>query len=412
MLQVRQQQCYNWIFVALVLLFVFQNPLQTLLAPFRYLDELFAACVIPLLMLQGVRHHFRCTISPRLLMMIVFLALFTSCGLYGSLTLRYQPLSTALSDLYLNLKFFLAIAAGYLLFSGCDMEPVFRFSWKWVRGLSVLLFLLCLVDLVFHIFPASTRYGLRSVYLFYSVHTYLAAACIFLCSILVRLYEYYKGQVFPYLCMLGFVTVCTLRMKAVGAVICLFFIYYIICKRRREFGFFSWLALGGAMVIVSARQFVYYFHSLGTEAARTALTQASLRIAEDHFPFGTGFGTFASAFSADPYSKVYYLYHIQNVWGISRQYNAFISDTFWPMILGQTGWLGLVCYAAALLLLFSVIYHMRKHNAYSFASALAAFFYLLISSTSESAFVNTMAVPLAFLLGVLLSDIKRYSEIS
>ena len=166
------------------------------------------------------------------------------------------------------------------------------------------------------------------------------------------------------------------------------------------------------MVIVSARQFVYYFHSLGTEAARTALTQASLRIAEDHFPFGTGFGTFASAFSADPYSKVYYLYHIQNVWGISRQYNAFISDTFWPMILGQTGWLGLVCYAAALLLLFSVIYHMRKHNAYSFASALAAFFYLLISSTSESAFVNTMAVPLAFLLGVLLSDIKRYSEIS
>lgn len=407
MQQTQHRQWYNWIFVALVLMFVFQNPLQTIIAPMRYLDELFAACVIPLLIIRGVKQNFRCTVSLKLIWMIVFLALFVLCGLYSNLSLRFQPLATALSDIYLNLKFFLAIGAGYLLFSGVDMESVFKYSWNWIRSLSVLFFVLCLIDLVFHIFPAGTRYGLRAVYLFYSTHTYLAAACIFLCSILLRLYEYYGNRIFPYLCMLGFVTACTLRMKAIGAIICLFFIYFIVCRKRREFGLLTWMTLGAAMLLVAARQFAYYFYSMGTEAARAALTRTSFLIARDYFPFGCGFGTFASAFSDDPYSKVYYLYHIQNVWGISKGYSSFISDTFWPMLLGQTGYFGTFFYVIVLMILFTVIYGMRKVNAYTFASALEMFLYLIISSTSESAFVNTMAIPFAFLLGALFAKADR-----
>ena len=408
MIQTQKQQCYNWIFIALVLMFVFQNPLQTIFIPLRYLDELFAACIIPLLILKGTKQRFRCTVSLKLLLMIVFLSLFIVCGLYSNLSLKYQPFQTALSDIFLNLKFFLAIGVGNLLFYGSDMEKVLRFSWNWIRCLAVLFFMLCLLDLIFHIFPAETRYGLRAVYLFYSVHTYLAAACIFLCSILLRLYEFYKDRILPYLIMLGFVTICTLRMKAIGAVICIFLIYIIICRKRQRFGLLTWFTLGTAMIIVAARQFNYYFYSLGTEAARAALTKVSFLIARDYFPFGCGFGTFASAFSDDPYSKVYYLYHIQNVWGISKDFSSFISDTFWPMILGQTGYLGTLFYVIVLIILFSTVFELKNYNAYLFASALSVFLYLMISSTSESAFVNTMAVPLAFLVGVHLADVKKY----
>lgn len=407
MLQSNRQQWYNWIFTALVLIFIFQLPLQTLIAPLRYVDELFAVCIILVLFIQGAKQNFRVKVSSRLITIVVFLSLFVVCGLYGNLSHHYQPLVTALSDVFLNLKFFLAIAVGYLLFVDCKMEDIFRYVWKWVRGLAVLFFVLCLFDLVFHVFPSETRYGLRAVYLFYPVHTYLAATCIFLCAILLRLFEYYRERIFPYLCMLGFVALCTLRMKAVGAVICLFFIYFIICRKRREFGFITWLCLGALVLMVAARQFTYYFFSVGTETARAALTQISFWIARDYFPFGTGFGTFASAFSAEPYSKVYYLYHIQNVWGISKNYSSFISDTFWPMILGQTGYLGTFFYVAALLLFFAAVYKMRKYNAYSFASALIAVLYLLISSTSESAFVNAMAIPFAFLMGVQMADVRK-----
>ena len=164
------------------------------------------------------------------------------------------------------------------------------------------------------------------------------------------------------------------------------------------------------MSLVASRQFLYYFYSMGTESARAALTQVSFRIARDYFPLGCGFGTFASAFSNQPYSKVYYLYHIQNVWGISKNYSSFISDTFWPMILGQNGYLGLIFYIVVLVILFSFFFELRKYNACSFASALTGILYLLISSTSESAFVNTMAVSLAFLLGVHLANLKNIKD--
>lgn len=405
----QKQQWYRRIFIVLVLIFVFQNPLQEIFTPMRYWDELFAACIIPLLIMSGTKQNFRCKVSLKLILVIIFLCLFLACGLYGNLSLKFQPLTTVLSDMYLNLKFFLAIGVGYLFFSDVDMESIYQYSWRWIKRLSIFLFVLCLLDLVFHIFPADTRLGLRAVRLFYSVYTYLAAACIFLCSILLRLYEYYRDEILPYLIMLGFVTICTLRIKAIGAMICLFFIYFIICKKRREFRFFTWAVLLVSMLLVAERQFNYYFLSLGTESARAALTKVSFLIAKDYFPFGTGFGTFASTFSDEPYSRVYSLYHIQNVWGISKSYSSFVSDTFWPMILGQTGYLGTICYAVVLVILLSVVFKLRKYNAYLFASALTMILYLLISSTSESAFVNTMAVPFAFLIGVHLAEIKKYS---
>ena len=97
MQQMRQQKWGNWIFMVLVILFVFQNPLQTIFIPLRYLDELFAACIVPLLILRGTRQNFRCTVSLRLIMMIIFLSLFVLCGLYSNFSLKYQPLSTALA---------------------------------------------------------------------------------------------------------------------------------------------------------------------------------------------------------------------------------------------------------------------------------------------------------------------------
>ena len=183
MIQIRRKW-YSYIFIILVIMFVVQNPLQTILPPMRYMDELFAACIVPLIIIRGIKNNFYCTVSLRLLLVIVFLFLFVICGIYSNLTLRYQPVQTALADVYLNLKFFLAIGAGYLPFIDSDINYVFCDSWKWVKKISVLLFFLCVCDLVFHIFPSEMRYGLRVVYLFYSVHTYLVAACVFLCALL------------------------------------------------------------------------------------------------------------------------------------------------------------------------------------------------------------------------------------
>lgn len=81
--------------------------------------------------------------------------------------------------------------------------------------------------------------------------------------------------------------------------------------------------------------------------ARNALYQVAGRIAVDYFPLGVGFGRYGSWMSRVHYSPVYGAYGLDTVWGLGPGQN-FLTDTFWPMILGETGALGLAAIAFAL----------------------------------------------------------------
>ena len=81
------------------------------------------------------------------------------------------------------------------------------------------------------------------------------------------------------------------------------------------------------------------------------------------------------------------------------------SDTFWPIILGQTGFLGTVFYLAALALLFAKAHRIRTVSRNSYAAVLFLAAYLLISSTSEPTFCNTVSIPPAMLLGRVLAAV-------
>jgi hypothetical protein len=76
--------------------------------------------------------------------------------------------------------------------------------------------------------------------------------------------------------------------------------------------------------------------------ARTSLYSTSVLVARDYFPFGAGLGRYGSGVSRDPYSPVYARYGLDKIDGLSPQHSSFVSDTFWPRILGETGIVGLV----------------------------------------------------------------------
>jgi hypothetical protein len=76
--------------------------------------------------------------------------------------------------------------------------------------------------------------------------------------------------------------------------------------------------------------------------ARTALYQTSVLIARDEFPLGVGLGRFGSGLSRDPYSPVYARYGLDKIDGLSPTRSSFVSDTFWPRIVGETGAIGLI----------------------------------------------------------------------
>jgi hypothetical protein len=84
---------------------------------------------------------------------------------------------------------------------------------------------------------------------------------------------------------------------------------------------------------------------------RVALYAGAVAIARDELPFGAGIGRFGSHMSREVYSPAYPRYGLDQIYGLSRAFPIAVTDTFWPMILGETGIIGLV----ACLVFFGVV---------------------------------------------------------
>lgn len=101
--------------------------------------------------------------------------------------------------------------------------------------------------------------------------------------------------------------------------------------------------------------------------------------------------------------------NIRDVWivpcvGLEQGKAYFVSDNFWPMILGQTGWPGLVCFGIVVIFLFLRVQKLYETRKGLYLSGLIVMAYLLIASVAESAFVHPTAIPLAVWLGKVLNE--------
>lgn len=90
----------------------------------------------------------------------------------------------------------------------------------------------------------------------------------------------------------------------------------------------------------------YYIHTQEVDGtARVKLYDAAFKIAVDHFPLGTGQGTYGSIPANMFDSRVYYDYNLINVWGLSETDSVnFKMDAHWSSILGENGVVGLIVY--------------------------------------------------------------------
>jgi hypothetical protein len=149
-----------------------------------------------------------------------------------------------------------------------------------------------------------------------------------------------------------------------------------------------------------------------TRTARGTLYNTCVKIANDHFPLGTGFGTFGTEFSRKTYSIIYSIYGISSVWGLSQEYSNFIADTYWPGIIGETGYIGLI---AILLLLFFLFLNVLKLKTDNFIKIglLGFLVYIIAISIGDSIFMSprgfTLMYIFSFFLTYIYKDKRKYS---
>lgn len=403
---------YNYVlFVTLFYFFLLKDLLEHIFTFLTYTDELLAAMAIPIFIVR-TKERFnkrqRIGYGP-------FIALFLLCSFLGSIIYRYQPfVKVVLPDMFLCAKFWLAIYVGRFAFKKMSFRHYSAKIFKHVKFVSWTYFILIICNYI-GLIPfeyAEIRYGLPAIKLFYFHPTVMVFNSVFLLAVLISIKSYVHGtnKYFFLICLIA----CTsLRGKAFGAVILFVFIYYVVFVYRKKINLYYIVLLVPLIMLAAWNQVYYYFLSTTTQdgSARYQLFAQSFNVANDHFPTGAGFGTFASHLSGKYYSPLYYKYGLSEIWGITEDRWDFVSDTFWPMIIGQAGWLGLLFFVIAIINLFLQIQRLEKRSLALYSSGLVILFYILIDSTGSAAFVTPLSIPLAFWLGVVLSEGEKRQKL-
>lgn len=390
--------CWRGFFLIFCMyILVFQNILQVYLKFFKYFDELLAILVIPTGIIKLISPQNTYKIKKDNLIIVLCLVCLFFSGIISNIIYKYQDVKIYLSDVILVFKFF-----GVYLFTNWIWKDKLTNKDKVVIRINLkiiirILFILTIANYIFKLWPSQKRFGIMANSLFYTQPTALAAVCVFLIALLYFLsYEQPKKE----LLMVSLIMISTLRLKSIGTVTMILVIVLFVFKTKEKITITKLFFLGILLIIVGLDQINYYFIDFN-ESARNQLLIKSIQIAKDYFPLGTGFATFGSYMSGVSYSLIYSKYGLNHIHGLIEGNTSFISDTFWPMILGQFGVVGLVSYLAVLVLLFKKIQlSFRKDNLFEYVSKLICFFYLLISSTSEAAFVHTFAISLAIVLAL------------
>jgi hypothetical protein len=210
-------------------------------------------------------------------------------------------------------------------------------------------------------------------------------------------------------------TVFSWRRKSIAGILAILIIAVLVKSQSTVQGRRRAVAILALVIVIAATALAPFLTSLWNltvsdyiedpyATARVALHYTSVLIAIDHFPLGSGLASFGSHASRVYYSPVYHEYGLSRIWGLSPTYPAFITDTFWPMVLGQGGIVTLVPYVVFVALLVSCCWKRSRIETSSAEDrflALASLFVLvgsLLESTSSHIYDSTMQSALALVL--------------
>lgn len=251
-------------------------------------------------------------------------------------------------------------------------------------------FLVYIVNLIFSFLDSyDERFGVNSYEWFFSNPGEFATVTFLLHIPLIISASFNLLGIFSFI--IFFLQIASLRFKAFLLVTISVILIFLIGNKKNYAVdhakiFFKRLMLASPIVLpilffIGFDQFSNYF--LGEVTPRLLLLKSSVSVASDFFPFGAGGGTFGSAIANSNYSALYYDLGFEGKYGLSSYDTGanFLSDQFWPMILAQYGWIGLVFYVYILYRLFGVV---NKNLVRSPRYLIA--FYMIVSSLTLSSF--------------------------
>lgn len=254
-----------------------------------------------------------------------------------------------------------------------------------------------------------SRWGIIALVSFYSHPGVLAQVSGLAGIVILTLHRSKKIDLLTFLAFTDvFICILTFRRRSIVALILILIVLMLLKTSINRLVLLSMFIPFVSIFLVRAYNFLSNATSeltgayldLGMRQARTALYLVAPQVANDYFPLGSGLGTFGTYISSVHYSDIYVEYGLSSIWGLRPQ-QTFITDTFWPAVLAELGWIGFSLFIASILVI-----SRQQIKSYSLSWApekdlfLCSFLvsiYLIIDSVAAPTF---LAAPIAPIFGI------------
>ena len=367
--------------------FLFQEAIVTIVPAVKYMDEIFAAAFLVyfvLGLLKGKTSGIDGLMAAIIMLMII---LGFAGNMYSGVEKR---LYSQLLDAFNMFKYVFVLWGACRYFEKYPTKKVLLRYLGYTIRIALLISSVCMLlnwitDIGMH---TDVKYGIRSYHFVFNRVGNLYSVCVVWLMILTAEKFYRPSKTTNLFIGLTLIHMCaTLRSRAIAFAIIYLVIYYLIVINKDKKQWWIASAISAvSMFLVGRGQFAFYFAE-DSDAARNVLLKYGLRTAKHFFPFGAGFGTYGTAVARDNYSQLYVRYGFFRFWGLSRTRPWFLTDTFWPAIIGELGYLGVALTAILIVLVFIKLVKTADNN-HSKACVIFLMCTLLISSTVSSSFFS------------------------
>ena len=368
-------------------LLLFQPIIEIILPPFSYYDEILAVSSLLSLFFSMAMRKSRFTREMKIALCLLFAIVVI--GLFGNF------LSGIVSDTFFILVDILACSKFFIIYFALKsiLGNTSYFVSYMARESKVLLVLM-LACLVINQFvdigmTYEMRYGLKAFQFVFIHPTHmvtLSLACMaFIYSDASNGWKKYIGIALVLMAM-------SLRSRWVALALVIVLIIIFVRKGSTRAPFVV-IGVGSvsAFLVGQAQMSVYY--GSASESARGHLMTTALSVFQNFFPLGAGFASFGSGVTKTIYSPLYYQYGLQNVYGLAPNNPSYLTDTFWPVVLAQFGFLGLIIWLLLLIMLVVDFYRLGIASGMLVLS-LTMIAAILISTTASGSIFSMQMITL------------------
>ncbi|MCL3852148.1 MULTISPECIES: O-antigen ligase domain-containing protein [Parabacteroides] len=220
-----------------------------------------------------------------------------------------------------------------------------------------------------------------------------------------------------FICMLA-VGLFSARSKFYGFfVLATFTILFFSNAKNLKFNFrnsiITLIMLGIILLVAKEKIELYFLQGISTNSekdyiARFALYATSFQIFKDYFPFGSGLATFGTHASGAYYSDIYKEYEIDGIWGLSKHYPYFISDTYYPS-LAQFGVVGALLFAIFWIYLCkkAYTYFKKTYDSKLTTIVIVVSGYFAIENIADATFTSNRGLFFMMFLGLVFSNMTH-----